>query len=79
MKKLQVPYNLDKEIIEIYKNYQEYISEIYFAAPPSVFPTARQFEIEEEEYIKDCCELCKNAIIKWNKCYIRYKLFCSII
>ena len=61
MKKLQVPYNLDLQIIDVYREYCDYISEIYFAAPISIFPTARQFEIDEEQYIKDCCLLCDRA------------------
>lgn len=59
MKKLQVPYNLDLNIISIYQNYEDYISEVYFAAPPSIFPTAREFGVDEDSYLKDCCYLCR--------------------
>ena len=54
MKKLQVPYNLDPDIIDYYCNYKDYIAEVYFAAPPTLFPTARQFSGKnEEEYIQE--------------------------
>ena len=42
MKKLQVPFNLDLQILNLYKEYSKYISEIYFPLHPSIFPSARQ-------------------------------------
>ena len=42
MKKLQVPYNLDTNVLTLYENWSEYIYEIYFPLHPDIFPSARQ-------------------------------------
>ena len=62
MKKLQVPYNLDENILEVYFAYKDYINEIYFAPHPAVFPTARQFPAKDvEEYNKELCYVCSKS------------------
>ena len=47
MKKLQVPFNLDMDVLEIYEIWSDYIAEIYFPLHPSVFPSARQNDYPE--------------------------------
>ena len=42
MKKLQVPYNLDDNVLTLYENWSEFIYEIYFPLHPDIFPSARQ-------------------------------------
>ena len=62
MKKLQVPYNLDQNILDLYFDYKDYINEIYFAPSPEIFPTARQFPGGDlEEYNKKLCNLCTRS------------------
>lgn len=59
MKKLQVPYNLDPEVLSLYAAWSDYIAEIYFAPHPNLFPTARQFEFgTEEDYFKEIENIC---------------------
>lgn len=41
MKRFQVPYNFDINLIEWYNKYENFIESIYFAAPQDVFPSAR--------------------------------------
>ena len=60
MKKLQVPFNLDLKVLDIYKEYSDYISEIYFSLHPSIFPSARQNEYPEiNEYNDILFTMCK--------------------
>lgn len=53
-KKLEMPYNLSPDCLNLYKAWHEYIEEIYFMAPREIFPTARQYEKYPslEEYTK---------------------------
>lgn len=59
MKKLQVPYNLDLNVLSLYAAWSDYIAEIYFAPHPALFPTARQFHYgSEEEYFQEIEKIC---------------------
>lgn len=65
MKKLQVPYNLDRKVLSVYTAWSEYIAEIYFMAPREVFGSARQYQNypsynEYLEEIKIICFTCNN-------------------
>lgn len=59
MKKLQVPFNLDQNIFDLYKQYKDDISEIYFPLHPDIFPSARQNDYpNQKDYIKLINTLC---------------------
>ena len=60
MKKLQVPYNLDKELLPFYEDYKMGIKEVYFAAPSDIYPTARRIDYEgsTEEHISHLIKVC---------------------
>ena len=68
MKKLQVPFNLDLKVLDVYEKYSNYISEIYFPLHPKIFPSARQNDYPSiEEYDKTLSILCE----KMNKVNIK--------
>lgn len=62
MKKLQVPYNWDLNILPMYAAWSEYINDLYFPADPSYFASARRVQFpenyseHEEAIIKMCNE-----------------------
>ena len=63
MKKLQVPYNLDRKSVSLYCAWSEYIAEIYFMAPREVFGSARQYQEypSYEDYllqVQNICYMC---------------------
>ena len=60
MKKLQVPFNLDLKVLDLYKKYSKYISEIYFPLHPDIFPSARQNDYPNiEKYNEIISYLCQ--------------------
>ena len=70
MKKLQVPYNLEKHCLDMYANWVDYIQEIYFACSPEIFPSARCWEyqtdyLEQQFKILEFCKLynIKSAVL----------------
>lgn len=66
MKRLQVPYNWDLNILNIYKKYSNDISSIYFPANPLYFPTARPFTFPADysEHEKIIINFCNENQIK---------------
>lgn len=62
MKKLQMPYNLDPNVLTVYAQWEEYIQDIYFPARLDIFPNARRqtfpknYSEHEELIVKFCKE-----------------------
>ena len=47
MKRLQVPYNLEPYCLDMYAGWVDYIQDIYFAASPEIFPSARVWDYKD--------------------------------
>ena len=47
MTRLQVPYNLEPYCLDMYAGWADYIQDIYFAASPEIFPSARVWDYKD--------------------------------
>lgn len=64
MKKLQVPFNSDLAVLDLYQSWSNYIDEIYFPLHPDIFPSARQQNFGTlEEYNKILILVCEKMKI----------------